>query len=243
MIVISKLKDYYNTQSFHPNFVSILINPFYIIRKGLLRILKKKTPLLNGVMMDFGCGFKPYKKLFVNVEKYIGVDIENEAHSHEKEAIDIYYDGKTLPFGNEHFDSVFSSEVFEHVFNLEEILAEINRVLKKGGTALFTVPFVWDEHEIPFDFGRYTSFGIKYVVEKAGFEVISIDKNGNSMAVVHQLFIVYLRDLLFTKNKYINIPINFFFLAPFTVLGLIVMNILPKNHKLFFNNIVLAKKI
>jgi SAM-dependent methyltransferase len=240
--MFSKLKNYYNKQSFHPDFISILINPFYIIRKGMLRLLKKRAPLLGGKMMDFGCGLKPYKDLFVNVEAYIGIDIENEAHSHEKETIDVYYDGKTIPFDKDHFDSVFSSEVFEHVFNLEEILAEINRVLKKDGMALFTVPFVWDEHEIPYDFGRYTSFGIKHIIEKAGFEVISIDKNGHSIAVIHQLLIEYIRNLIFTKNRYINVLINFVFLAPLTVAGLIVMNTAPKNHKLFFNNIVLAKK-
>lgn len=241
--MILKIKNYYNKQSFHPNFLSILINPFYIIRKGLFRHIKTKAPILKGTMLDFGCGIKPYQSLFVNVENYIGVDIDNEAHSHEKESIDVYYDGKTIPFGNEHFDSVFSSEVFEHVFNLDEILIEINRVLKKEGIALITVPFAWDEHEIPYDFGRYTSFGIKHVIEKAGFEVISLDKNGNSIAVIHQLFIVYLRNLLFTKNKYFNIIVNFIFLAPFTILGLLMMNILPKNRKLYFNNIVLAKKI
>lgn len=208
----------------------------------MLCILRKKAPLLNGSMIDFGCGLKPYKDLFVNVENYIGVDIENEAHSHEKESVDVYYDGKTIPFENEHFDSVFSSEVFEHVFNLEDILSEINRVLKKGGSALFTVPFVWDEHEIPYDFGRYTSFGIRHIIEKAGFEVLSIDKNGNSVAVIHQLLIVYLRDLIFTKNKYVNIVINLVFLAPITILGIFTSFIFPKNRKLYFNNIVLAKK-
>jgi len=240
--MVSKLKNYYNKQSFHPDFISILLNPFYIIRKGMLCILKKKTLLLSGIMMDFGCGLKPYKNLFVNVEKYIGVDIENEAHSHENETIDVYYDGKKIPFENEHFDSVFSSEVFEHIFNLEDILIEIYRVLKPGGTALFTVPFTWDEHEIPNDFRRYTSYGIKNIIEKTGFEVISIDKNGNSIAVVHQMFIVYLRDLIYTKNKYFNILLNFLFLAPFTILGIILMNILPKNKKLYFNNIVFARK-
>jgi SAM-dependent methyltransferase len=240
--MLAKLNKYYNRQSFHPDFLSILVNPFYIIRKGMLRMLKTKTPLLTGKMMDFGCGVKPYRTLFCNVSEYVGVDIENEAHSHEKEEVDVYYSGKTLPFENDQFDSVFSSEVFEHVFNLDEILLEMNRVLKKGGTALFTVPFVWGEHEIPFDFGRYTSFGSKHLFEKAGFEVMSVEKNGSSIGVIHQLLIEYVRNLLFTKNKYINILINIVFISPLTISGIIATALFPKNNKLYFNNIVLVRK-
>jgi SAM-dependent methyltransferase len=240
--MLAKLNHYYNNQSFHPDFISILVNPFYIIRKGMHRILKTRIPLLSGRMMDFGCGLKPYRQLFINVNEYVGVDIENEAHSHEKEKVDVYYDGKTLPFENDQFDSAFSSEVFEHVFNLEEILIEINRVLKKDGTALFTVPFVWGEHEIPYDFGRYTSYGIKHLFEKAGFEVLSVVKNGSSIAVIHQLLIEYVRNLLFTKNKYINILINIVFISPLTISGIIATALFPKNNKLYFNNIVLVRK-
>ncbi len=241
--MIAILNKYYNRQSFHPNFFSVLINPFFIIRKGMLHILREKAPLMRGSMIDFGCGLKPYKELFINVENYIGIDIENDAHSHEKESVDVYYDGKTIPFENEHFDSVYSSKVFGHVFNMEEILSEINRVVKTGGSALFAIPFVWDKHEIPHDFGRYTSFGIKHIIEKAGFEGLSIDKDDNSVAIIHQLLITYLRDLMFTKNKYLNIVINLIFLAPVSILGIFTSFIFPKNRNLYFNNIVLAKKI
>ncbi|MBK8496718.1 MAG: methyltransferase domain-containing protein [Chitinophagaceae bacterium] len=84
-----------------------------------------------------------------------------------------------MPFDNDQFDAVFSSEVFEHIFNLEEILPEINRVLKPGGKLLFTCPFAWPEHEIPYDFARYSSFGIKAVVERQGFTVIEQYKTGH----------------------------------------------------------------
>jgi hypothetical protein len=40
--------------------------------------------------------FKAYQHLFVNAKKYVGLDMENEGHSHEKEDVDVYYDGKTI---------------------------------------------------------------------------------------------------------------------------------------------------
>jgi len=240
--MFNALNKYYNRQSFHPDFLSIFINPFYIIRKGMIRLLRRKAILLKGKMIDFGCGLKPYRELFTYVDEYVGVDIENEAHSHEKEKIDVFYDGKSIPFPDAYFDSLFSSEVFEHVFNLEEILSELNRVLKKDSLVLITVPFVWDEHEIPFDFGRYSSYGIRHLLEKAGFEVMAVEKNGNAVAVLHQLLIVYFRNLLFGGNKYLNMMINFLFLSPLTILGIISSAVLPKNKKLYFNNVVLAIK-
>jgi hypothetical protein len=63
------------------------------------------------------------------------------------------------------------SEVFEHVFNLDQLLQEINGVLSSGGKPAFTCPFVWEEHEQPYDFERYSSFALKHIVEKMGLEL------------------------------------------------------------------------
>jgi SAM-dependent methyltransferase len=236
-----KLLKFYKNQLFDPGISGIFINPFYFLRKGLSRGIKKYAYHLNGKMLDFGCGSKPYKKLF-KVKEYIGVDVIYKGHSHEKEPIDIYYDGKILPFKNEAFDSLFSSEVFEHIFDLDLILSELRRVLKKEGSALFTVPFVWDEHEKPYDFGRYSSFGITYLLEKHGFQILSIEKSTKFLETIFQLFNLYLYYKLYTKNKYLNILINILFIFPFNILGILISNILPNNENLYHNNVILAKK-
>jgi SAM-dependent methyltransferase len=110
-----------------------IIKPAFLIRKCLLKYIKKYAPELKGSVMDFGCGSKPYRPLLINATEYIGVDFQGEGHSHENEIIDVYYDGQTLPFENNRFDGIFTSEVFEHVFNLEHMVGELNRVLKTGG--------------------------------------------------------------------------------------------------------------
>jgi hypothetical protein len=48
-------------------------------------------------------------------------------------------------------------------------------VLVHGGTALIMTPFLWGEHEQPRDYYRFTRFGMRYLAEKAGFRVISIE--------------------------------------------------------------------
>jgi ubiquinone/menaquinone biosynthesis C-methylase UbiE len=128
-----------------------LNNAYYFIRNALYKKIVEHAPALQGRLMDFGCGSKPYQSLFVNVSEYIGVDYASEGHSHAQENIDVMYDGKKLPFSDEHFDSVFSSEVFEHVFNLEEMIPEIKRVMKRGGKVLiYQMRMVYfNDHFIP----------------------------------------------------------------------------------------------
>jgi SAM-dependent methyltransferase len=47
---------------------------------------------------------------------------------------------EALTFGDASFDAVLTSEVLEHVADLDRALAEIARVLKPGGLHVFTVP-------------------------------------------------------------------------------------------------------
>ncbi|MBN1250937.1 MAG: class I SAM-dependent methyltransferase [Bacteroidales bacterium] len=234
--------EFYKKQQFQTNIFSLFLNPFFIIRNSLYKSIKKNASRLNGKMLDFGCGSKPYKNLFINIAEYIGLDVENEGHSHKNEDVDIFYNGKNIPFENEYFDSLFSSEVLEHIFDIDESLNEIYRVLKKDALALFTVPFAWNEHEIPNDFGRYTSFGIKHIFEKHNFEIIEYNKTSHFAAVIAQYWILYIFELLAPKNKYLKIVFNILIISPFTILGIILSFILPKNKSLFFNNVILVKK-
>jgi len=224
-------------------------NPFYFIRRSLYEKIKQLAPELDGRLLDFGCGSKPYQSLFVNVSEYIGLDYDSEGHSHASENIDVIYDGKKIPFDDEHFDSVFSSEVFEHIFNLEEIIPEIKRVMKRQGKILITCPFVWNEHEVPIDFARYTQFALKHLLEKNGFEVLILDKSGDFTMAVYQMRMVYFNQHfipsfpLFGKLKFFrtNVPplIN-----PILNLWFSFWHrVLPKRRDLYLNNIVLAKKL
>jgi SAM-dependent methyltransferase len=169
--MIAFIKKKLQKEAFAVSPISIIVNPFYIIRNGLYKAISKQAINLTGEILDFGCGKKPYEHLFVNAETYIGVDIKISGHDHKNSKVDKFYDGKILPFPDNSFDSVVSFEVFEHIFNIDEVLLEIRRVLKPNGQLLITIPFAWDEHEAPFDYARYTSFGIKNILEKNLFEI------------------------------------------------------------------------
>ena len=185
-------------------------------------------------------GTKPYENI-CNVDEYIGLEIDDEGNRQHDYA-DVFYDGKTIPFEDKSFDSILSNQVFEHVFNPNQFLKEINRVTKVGGKFLITVPFVWDEHEQPYDYARYSSFGLKHILAENGFEIIEHRKSNNGIEVIFQLINDYLYKDIMTENAYFNLLIIILLMAPINMSGLILSKLLPRNNDLYLDNIVLAKK-
>jgi len=200
------------------------------------------APSVTGEILDFGCGSKPYEKLFVNASRYIGLDIETSGHDHATSSVDVFYDGKRIPFDDESFDACVTFEVLEHVFNPDEILVELRRVIKTGGKLMLSVPFVWEEHEVPFDFGRYTSFGVKHILEKHGFTVLELRKTTSDFLTLVQLFVNFLSRYVSPRSglgwKFFQLAIIF----PLNTLALALDYLLPRNGSLFCNTVVLAIK-
>lgn len=220
-----------------------LTSPFYFIRKGLFQAATIFSEhVKGGRLLDFGCGSKPYKSL-LRADEYIGLDYENPGHPHDEEQIDIFYDGGKLPFKDTEFDYVLCTEVFEHLFDIDDKLDEFHRVLKKNGLLFVTCPFVWNEHEIPYDYARYTQFALNHKFKNKGFEVVSFKKGGNFFEAYTQIFFLY-----FSKKdgKYKNERVGLLkkiIIFSVNVLGKIVNKLLPNNDSLYLSNIYVVRKI
>lgn len=234
------LRRYYIKQQFFPGFLGVFMNPFYFARKGLAKHISELAIHITGKTLDVGCGNKPYEHLYHSKE-YIGLEIDTPNNRASKNA-DFFYDGNKFPFANETFDSFVANEVFEHVFNPNLFLSEIHRVLIPEGMILLTLPFVWDEHEQPYDFARYTSFGIKYLLENNGFEIVEQRKSVDDVRVIFQLLNAYIYKKIVTRNGWINLFLTFVLMAPFNLIGESLFLITPKNPDLYLDNIVLARK-
>src|SRR3989338_11283820 len=131
---IEYLREYLRAR---PLFLSVLrAKEAYLYRD----YLPFKKPVL-----DYGCGDGFFAKIAFSHENTIdiGLDVrQSRINQTKKQKIykkTVNYDGKKIPFGNNHFATVVSNSVLEHVDGLEEAIAEINRVLKPGGTFLTTV--------------------------------------------------------------------------------------------------------
>lgn len=232
---------WWRRQDFEPGIFGWLVNPFYFARRGLLAGLKEFFPALQGDVLDVGCGQKPYRA-FIPATRYVGMEIEPGPGAEAPRSADVYYDGRTFPFPAASFDAVICSQVFEHVFTPHEFLTEIRRVLRPGGRLLLTVPFVWDEHEQPRDYGRYSSFGLRAVLEHGGFEVVASRKSIADSRVLFQLWNAYLFKITRTRRRSINLAVTLVLMAPVNLAGLVAGRLLPANPDLYLDNIVLARK-
>lgn len=218
----------------------MLVNPFYFARRGLRDGLREFFPQLTGEVLDVGCGRKPYRR-FIPADRYVGLEIDTPA-SRARGKADAFYDGGRFPFADGEFAGVLCSQVFEHVFTPGEFLAEINRVLRPGGCLVLTVPFVWDEHEQPHDFARYSSFGLRSVLERAGFVVETQRKSTADGRVLFQLWNAYVYKVTLTRNRWVNLLAMLALMAPVNLLGVLLGWLLPANPDLYLDSIVLARK-
>lgn len=234
------LKALYRRQMFFPSWLGIFVNPFYFARAGLRDAMREFASTLSGSLLDVGCGSKPYRSLF-SVDAYIGLDIDSET-SRQRGIADQLYDGNVFPFPDGAFDSVLCNQVLEHVFNPDAFLAEIARVLKPGGKLLLTVPFVWDEHEQPYDYARYSSFGLRALLEKQGFKVLSHKKLGADPSILFQLANAYLFKVMQGLPRAFHLLITVTVMAFINLSGLLARLLLPGNPDLFLDHVVLAEK-
>lgn len=236
---MKKIKYLILKEQFEPSLIGLFINPFFIARKGLLESIKHFGEEITGKTLDVGCGTKPYENFF-SCSKYIGLEIETTINRENKN-VDVFYDGGKFPFEDKEFDSIVTNQVLEHVFSPNEFLSEINRVVKKDGKLLLTVPFVWDEHEQPYDYARYSSFGLAHLLNQHGFEIIESKKSINDFRIFAQLLNAYIYKTT-QKNKVIRQLFTFFVMSTITIIGILLSKILPKNNDLYLDNIILAKK-
>jgi SAM-dependent methyltransferase len=129
------------------------------------------------------------------------------------------------------------------VFNPEEFLQEITQVLKKDGQLLLSVPFAWDEHEQPYDYARYSSFALQFLLEKNGFKIVSHHKCMNDIRAVLQLLNMFLFKKLGGSNKYQRLLVTLIFIAPVNILGSLIALIPAKNDDLYLDNVIRAQKL
>ena len=168
----------------------------YFIRMSILRSLKETLSQFKGKLLDIGCGKMPYKELIINssgVNQYIGLDIEEALVYDATVKPDFIWDGKTMPFDNSSFDCIFGTEVLEHCFEPEVILNEVYRVLKPGGVFFFTIPFVWNLHEVPHDAYRYTPFALEKKLNESRFNEIKIKAFGGWNSSLSQMLGLWVR--------------------------------------------------
>jgi SAM-dependent methyltransferase len=159
---------------------------------------------LHGLVIDIGCGIKPYSRLIeAHSTKYIGID--HHCPINEKYNIDIMATAYATGIQSDAADSVICTAVMEHLEEPEIALRECHRILKKGGVAIYGIPFIWYLHEEPRDFFRFSKYAIEYLFRKTGFEILEIKALSGFFVTVAQLSTTVLYHFHKGPMKYIPI--------------------------------------
>jgi SAM-dependent methyltransferase len=141
---------------------------------------------VRGRLIDLGCGGMPYRKYVVEqTTAYHGLDIEEEA------SVKLTYVGDIQDMRavkSESYDTAVCLEVLEHVPNPFQASREIHRILEPGGVLILSVPFLNRLHDEPYDYYRFTSHGLRHLLENAGFKIEVLAHRGGLFSFLgHQL--------------------------------------------------------
>jgi len=141
------------------------------LRRFLVRAGRAVQP--GELVLDAGAGRAQYRELFSHA-RYETADflaVKGKTYAQPDYVCDL----AEIPVEDARFDHVVLTQVLEHLPEPATVLAELHRVLKPGGRLWLTAPLFYAEHEAPYDFYRYTRFGLRHLLEGAGFEVLEME--------------------------------------------------------------------
>lgn len=128
---------------------------------------------LSGDVLDVGCGYKPYRSWIPRARSYFGIDV---FPGPDVDAL--IAPGQPWPVGDACYDVVLCTQVLEHVGDLDHTVQEVVRALRPGGDAIFTVPFIFGEHNSPHDYRRLSRYGAHRLLGDHGLEIITVQPHG-----------------------------------------------------------------
>lgn len=144
----------------------------------VIRLAKDADNTPCPLVLDVGCGHKPYRECFGDV-RYLGMDFTTKDSSP-----DFVGDACRIPIRTGAVDIVLCTQVIEHVPEPSELLCELHRVLRPGGSLILTGPMYWPLHEEPYDFYRFTKYGFIHLLKKSGFSSWEILEDGGDWAQI-----------------------------------------------------------
>lgn len=167
--------------------------PHYLERISIVKALKKvQHQVKSGMILDVGCGMKPYKSLLnASGSTYYGTDypLTMKGSYGKSTKADFFSESTLLPFNNNTFDTLLSTQMLEHVSDPKKVIQEMGRVLKPGGIMILSAPMTWPLHEEPYDFFRYTLHGLRHLLQKANFEILDEIPRGNNFTTMAQMLL------------------------------------------------------
>ena len=198
--------------------LDLLKTPLFILKVRQRAAFARAAPALGGVVVDVGCGAMPYRSA-VDCTRYWGMDFNVSA----EEGQDLAGSAEAVPLRDAVADAVVCTEVIEHVREPLKAVTEAARVLKPGGRLYLSAPMSWCLHYEPYDYFRFTSHGLRHLLERAGLSLEREERIGGlfSLAAVRLVDVAAagLGRLLAPLSRPVAERLAALVVAPLSVLG------------------------
>jgi SAM-dependent methyltransferase len=193
---------------------------------------------IRGNLIDIGCGYSPYKNLLINyVLSYEGID----RHAYNEDVTFVGDFLEDFPSLENMYDCAISFEVLEHISNTDLFLQQVHKILKPHGKIIISVPHLSRLHEEPYDFFRFTKYGLEEIFSRNDFVILQIEKKGSIFSFLgHQFSTIFVSIFwLFPVIRYFALFINFVFI---TLPCFWIDKIIDRNGLFAQGYVVVAKK-
>lgn len=203
---------------------------------------------IYGKVLDIGCGDRWVERTIEKPNDYFGLDYPGTVNLGYRGTPSIFGDGQCLPFADQSFDCVTLLDVLEHMPAPYSAVAEAWRVLKVDGVILIQVPFLYPLHDEPFDFQRWTRYGLQKVCTASGFEVLQFSAVSHPVSTATSLLSIALTksllDGIAAKRLAIAVfaPIILALIPLANICGWLISQWLPSSEIMPLSYILLAKK-
>ena len=116
------------------------------------------------VILDAGAGESRHRNCF-DRGRYVAIDTGSGDANWDYSKLDVIGDLEHLPLRSASTDLVLCMVVLEHTRNPRRVLEEFARVMKPRSRLVAIVPFLWEEHQAPHDYFRFTRYGVRQLFE------------------------------------------------------------------------------
>lgn len=122
-------------------------------------------------VLDAGSGDGHWRDHLPRDIRYVGIDLGVGDKNVDYSQLSAKANLEALPLRNASFDAAISIQVLEHMKRPWLVLDELSRVIKPGGVLFLSCPQGEPQHQVPYDFFRYTAFGLRSLLEDRGFAI------------------------------------------------------------------------
>ncbi len=180
--------------------------------RGFVRGAAADTQQQQSVI-DVGAGELKYKPYFRHC-RYVSNDLCVGDGDWNYQGIDIVSSAYEIPVEDGSFDRVLCIQVLEHLDSPDLAFSEFRRITKLGGRVYLSAPLLAGEHQQPYDFFRYTRYGLAALGERHGFRVLSIAPHGGIFVALETMLWAMFWGMLPIPRQTIGRYLIYFLLYP-----------------------------